>query len=338
MKMWMVFILIMSIVQGCSKDFVPGRQKYDWAYYYQPFENNYYVSSLAKDDGGNIWIASHIDSLIRIANEGTDSLRKIFLPDAMDSTAKLVMDNDRMKLWSINGVFVLFYKPSARPFRTTICDVFPVHSGHTSAGLIQDSKNRIWWATHEGLFLYEKDKTTLFDRTHPSFPTSHMSWVCEDSRGQIYAGTVPDSGTKGVVLKYDGTNWTKWHEADVPGAWYSKLVFQGDTYWLASLYRPYQDGGLGLYKGIASSKYLRNYNTDNSGLVGNSVVDMAIDGNNVLWLGTYSGLCSFDGSEWTTYLDRKTSNNIEWIIADDPQYVWMAVQYSGLSRLKKPRL
>lgn len=336
MSRWMVFMVTFSIVQGCSKDFVPGAQKYDWSYYYEPFTNNYYVSSLARDEGGNIWIASHVDSVIRIADRTTNLLTTIDLPEQMDSSAHLVLENERMKLWSKDGVFILFYKPAARPRRTTICHVFPMDSHHSSAGLIRDSENRIWWATHEGLYLYDQDSTTRFDRTNSSIPASHISWVCEDSFGQIYVGTVPDSGTKGVVLKYDGGTWRVWQEAEVPGAWFSKLVFQGDTYWLGSLYRPNQDGGLGLYKGVASSAYLRQYHTDNSGIAGNSVVDISIDDNQVLWLGTYSGLCSFDGSEWKTYLDRKTHNNMEWVIADDPDYVWTAVQYTGLSRLKKP--
>ncbi len=42
------------------------------------------------------------------------------------------------------------------------------------------------------------------------------------------------------------------------------------------------------------------YNVDNSGIAGNMVRTICVDGNNVIWFGTDKGLSGFNGTDWTT--------------------------------------
>ncbi len=83
--------------------------------------------------------------------------------------------------------------------------------------------------------------------------------------------------------------------------------------------------GLALLIGISCSKTKTSawpsYTTA-SGLAGNYINAIAIDGNNNIWFGTNYGVTEFDGTHWTTYNKTNTQNglfnNIVHTIAIDP--------------------
>jgi ligand-binding sensor domain-containing protein len=49
------------------------------------------------------------------------------------------------------------------------------------------------------------------------------------------------------------------------------------------------------------------YNSTNSGLPNNTIYSLAIDINNILWIGTRDGLAKFDGAEWTIFTTSNSS-------------------------------
>jgi len=66
------------------------------------------------------------------------------------------------------------------------------------------------------------------------------------------------------------------------------------------------------------------YDTSNSGLVSNSVEDIVIDSQNIIWVATTSGLSKFDGVTWTTYNDVNSGlpNNSVTRLAVDSTNLW----------------
>jgi ligand-binding sensor domain-containing protein len=72
------------------------------------------------------------------------------------------------------------------------------------------------------------------------------------------------------------------------------LAQEGDYIWAGS--------SMGLVKIDRLSDSITFYNVLNSGLPENWVYSIAIDSNNVKWVGNLSeGLTSFDGNQWITY-------------------------------------
>lgn len=78
------------------------------------------------------------------------------------------------------------------------------------------------------------------------------------------------------------------------------------------------------------------YNTSNSGIASNYVGDIKIDANGVLWISSYSGVSTFNGTTFTKYNTSNSaiaSNAILKIEIDGLGRKWMATQSNGISRL-----
>ncbi len=75
------------------------------------------------------------------------------------------------------------------------------------------------------------------------------------------------------------------------------------------------------------------YNKANSGLPGNNISSIAIDGNNNKWIGTSNGLAKFDGTNWTIYNKSNSglpTNEIICLAIDDSGNKWIGTYYGGL--------
>jgi hypothetical protein len=76
------------------------------------------------------------------------------------------------------------------------------------------------------------------------------------------------------------------------------------------------------------------YNTKNSGMPSNSVLCIAVDKNNIKWIGTDgAGIASFDGANFITY--NKTNsplpdNRVASIYVDEQNNKWIGTTYGGL--------
>ncbi len=77
------------------------------------------------------------------------------------------------------------------------------------------------------------------------------------------------------------------------------------------------------------------YDNSNSGLPVNSIEDIVIDTNGIIWMGTWGGgLVKYDGANWTV-LDPSNSGlpdyNARSLAVDDSNYIWVGTT-SGLAR------
>ena len=104
----------------------------------------------------------------------------------------------------------------------------------------------------------------------------------------------------GYLWRFDGETWEKIDNA--PRNIYSIATDISNNLWCGTL-------GVSVYDGAQWTNY-----TKEDGLLENVVNAIAIDDNNVKWIGTTKGLQSYDGEEWISF--RIESSVID--SADDP--------------------
>ena len=95
-------------------------------------------------------------------------------------------------------------------------------------------------------------------------------------------------------------------------------------------------GDGGLTKMDRHTGEMTYYNNANSGLPGNQVLTIAIDEDNIKWIGTRDGgLSHFDGTDWTVYDTGNSglpSNEVLAIAIDEDNMKWIGTGGGGLAR------
>jgi len=89
---------------------------------------------------------------------------------------------------------------------------------------------------------------------------------------------------------------------------------------------------MSLMTGAVSAQTWTVYKTNNSGIPGNSVWDLAVDSTNTLWVATSDGLGKYDGSNWTTYnfsntpIPPNSLDDFYTVFVDWDQNVWVGTE------------
>ena len=87
----------------------------------------------------------------------------------------------------------------------------------------------------------------------------------------------------------------------------------------------------GLFGALFGQQTFVNYTTSNSPLVDNRVNCVAVDNNNVKWIGTEWGLMSYDESNWVDYSSNVNYNPIRCVEFDNQGKMWVG-SLGGLFR------
>jgi len=155
-----------------------------------------------------------------------------------------------------------------------------------------------------GLAKFDGVNWTVYNTENSGLPNNGINAIAIDAQGNKWIGTY-----KGLA-KFDGVNWTVYNteNSGLPSNYVRAIAIdaQGnkwigtESYWNGS---NAVGGGLAKFDGVKWTVY----NTSNSGLPGNNVWAIAIDGQGNKWIGTSGGvLAKFDGVKWTIY---NTSNS-----------------------------
>lgn len=103
-----------------------------------------------------------------------------------------------------------------------------------------------------------------------------------------------------------------------------------DTLWLGS-----KDEGLVKFNKITGDYVI--FNIGNSTLPNNSILSLAIDSSQILWVGTKSGLCEIRSSKWINYPNLK-DYDINTIEIDEFNNKWLGTSENGLIKLNGEKL
>ena len=143
---------------------------------------------------------------------------------------------------------------------------------------LQDSEGLIWVGSNKGLFSYD------------GYSTQQHFTYGEHSNTRIYCGIIADNtylylGTDNGILVYNyRTDKYEQPETDFPTD-VRTMALQGDTLWIGSLN--------GLYTYQLKSHQLKHFDSKQSGLPHNTIYSIIHTKDNLIYVGTYNGLCRY---------------------------------------------
>ncbi|MFP4040367.1 MAG: two-component regulator propeller domain-containing protein [Desulfosudaceae bacterium] len=209
-------------------------------------------------------------------------------------------------------------------FNYTVADGLPANEIQT---LTIDSQDVVWFGTvGAGAGQYDGTALTVYNTENSGLNNDnvHAVAVCEPDGSCQDCGSVWFGTGNGLCrLNYDG--WTSFPLGGITDTVYNDAGAGEDgRTWFATA------DGLIVYDGANWT----TYDTDNSGLVSNTVTAVAVDADNKVWAGTEAGLTVYDGSAWTSYDSANSglaSNTVNTLAVTADNNIWAGTD-SGLSR------
>lgn len=130
----------------------------------------------------------------------------------------------------------------------------------------------------------------VLDSSNSDLPDNHINALAFDHEGNLWIGADKN------LVKYDGTNWTVYNNANtpvLPNLGVRSIAFDPDN----NVWVGFTVGGVAKFDGADWTLYT----ADSSGLPHNGVRGIAAQSNGDVWIATGSGAGRFNGSTWTAY-------------------------------------
>ena len=181
--------------------------------------------------------------------------------------------------------------------------------------LIVDSENKVWVGTLDGVSVYDGNDFINYDYTNTDLLGRLVYTLGKANDGSIWLASRDGvNGEKGITV-YDGSTWTNLtnYPSQIEGTEFHEFAFasSGDV-WLTG-------NGISKYNGSFSF-----YPQVVTGLWNSESV--AIDAKDNVWVGGFSGLLKYDGSNWD-FIDNADlglpSNTHYYDIYPVGDYLWI---------------
>lgn len=252
--------------------------------------------NLVKIDAGNNWSSSHekIDYSVsdrRINGAASDLSGNLWLALGLSDTCALkIQDNNITAFTQQNS---------------------PLFSELPDSRFCFDKKGNTWLASMAGLYKYDGTDWQRFTPANSPLRSYQINDLATDKDDNLWgaAGNAESVGieAEGCLFKYDGTNWqiyTK-ENSELPTCFVTAVAIDSlNNVWthcrnIDNIIGREDGGGLTKFDGAAWT----TYNIDNSGIPSNSIMDIAVDKDDNLWLATVGrvGLTKYDGTNWQSY-------------------------------------
>lgn len=199
------------------------------------------------------------------------------------------------------------------------------------SGLIIDQNDKVWASTILGL--HEYNETGWIDYnvlTNIELPFSSFTALAVDSQNNKWLGlTPPGIGMTPIFLtKFDDEQFTVFtsdYLEGTGGTIGSIDISPPGIVWMGT-----HSNGLVKFDGTNWDAY----NSSNSDLPPGMVQNVTVEGANIVWLSTESGLTRFDGENWKTFNTDNSnlpSNTINSILIDENTTKWVATDQGLIS-------
>ena len=253
-------------------------------------------------------------------------------------------------------------------FKRRVGEVLPVSRGKVVQSVCEDAAGGLWLGCNwSGAARWADERLTEFDRSEGLFSRNVWS-VFADPAGQIWVGTrgpgglyqfrdgrfrlMPVAGvlsrevsaifqdrsgglwlgTPDGLAMWDGKAWKTYAVVDGLSAEAVRAIAEdaAGNIWIGT-----EGGGLNRLSGSQFTLYRKA----DGGLPGDNVSSLLVDAEDVLWVGTGSGLARFKDGKWTRFTTREglTSNSINYLIEDGDGFLWIGSN-AGLMRVAKKQL
>ncbi|WP_314515057.1 two-component regulator propeller domain-containing protein [Xanthocytophaga agilis] len=203
--------------------------------------------------------------------------------------------------------------------------------------ILQDSKGFIWFATKDGLNIYNGYTIQVIQnnpKDNESLPSNDVRALAEDNEGYIWVGTYDN----GLIRLNPQTRKGVIYSTATDKALTSNTIFdihkdRNGNIWIATF-------GGGLVKFDVKTQKLASYQSDPgnvNGLKSSNIITIHEDKHGDLWLGTFGGgLCKFEvqKQKFSTYLNQENTD-IYAIEEDREGYLWLGTYGKGLARFDK---
>lgn len=302
------------------------------------------IEAIAFDPSGKVWIGTQGGGIfVRENNEWRTVVKDLSVPNDITYMILGMAFDQRGWLWVakshslqvFDGMVWYDYNEQSKDLPFSSID-----------RVVLDQYNRVWVATyHNGLAMQEADgRWTIYSPLHPSeeiFSTNAMAF---DTSGRIWIGTnsgisvfttpltdsiiersplpTPNPSPTPEPLPEPQGDWTSYALEGTPfGSWINSIaVDQQNHIWIGGW------GGTVVKEGGEWTQYTLA-NTPDSGLLSDSVNDIAVDELGRVWMATDNGLSILDESSgWSNYIPETSDmpfRNVEDVEIDSEGGVWV---------------
>jgi len=296
------------------------------------------ISSFAIDINGNKWLIAQ--NLINYFDKTSWKYFNDSNISQLDFYLERIYDDGNRILWKGENIVIDYNDSLCLGYNSSVNNIKNINKAGTFK---VDSQGNIWQASKYGVLKYDGENWYTYNTENSPLPTNNIAKLAFDNSGNLLISTLPNAynDEKGVLLKFDGTNWVTLYTCSQVGYYITGIeTDESGNIWIGIIDRMtvgfIYGGGLLKFDGITWG----NYDIYNSGLPSNSVVELCLDQDENLWIGTYDGgLAKFDRKkEWTVFNTHNSplpGNNIEQIEVDSIGNLWLGIQYSGLTFMPK---
>jgi signal transduction histidine kinase/ligand-binding sensor domain-containing protein len=305
------------------------------------------IKCLTVDSLDNLWIGTG-ESGIASYSIKTNKFRtfKFFDKDGKDVSGALInrIIIDGNDLWAAAYNFGLFHID----LKTRITSVYPIYSAENAGELLKINdifmdRGELWVGVNkEGLILFDRGKGILrhhWEKNQPNGLNFNNAWrIIPGQFPDIWVGTAGNYFHKVNRVTGESTVYDDVQNNSYNPRWVSDLVFQGsDSLWLATTM-----SGLLLFHVKEGRIEKASSAEDVTGIAYNSINDLYLARNKILWVGTNGKGLSYNhpGFNHFTIFSKKLKSrfkldliSIRSIYADND---WVFIGgYNGLNRINK---
>jgi len=293
------------------------------------------ISSIHKDKKGNIWIGIKYGGLIKYFNgEWILYNKKSQLPSleinhiSIDSKDNLWICS-RAGITKYDGTKWKTYKPQGRFQNNYIWEARI------------DSKDIVYVRDLHQIFKFQENIWSIVyqeDDYKEPFPENNFCTIELDSNDNLWIGTWK------YIIKYDGTNTTKYNNLNFPKKTYIRNIkFISDNEFIISTSDSislFKDYTWHPYKDTTTKKRIE---TKKTSIPANVITYITQTQDKKTWIGTaHQGFCYFDGENFTSFKKQESdivsvNNSISNIINIDEDSIgnlWIATQNGLIKRAK----
>ena len=286
------------------------------------------VETIAEDNHSYKWISSY-SSLAKFDGKNWIVYDKSNF-DLLELLFTRIYEDSVNIVWKGSGLIILY-----RDNREWI--VSESDNKHQGAIVKEDKDGNIWIASDKGLQKLDGNRLFIYNTSNSSVPSNRISKIAFDNSDNLWLATSPSFGEKGMLVKFDGTNWVTMYTCEQVHYWIAGLeIDSSDNLWIGILSRD----AVGVEFGSGIKKYdginWISYDIYNSELPSNSVMQLCLDKDQNLWAGMWGGgAVKFNRKdEWIVYNKFNSGlpgNEVERIAVDRNNNKWFGVQQSGLA-------
>lgn len=198
-----------------------------------------------------------------------------------------------------------------------------------------DAQDRLWLGMYDpmyfvsGIQMVQDNNWVYYSYADYPIPNSNVRLITSDANGKIWFTSAGQVSLNETITSFNGQNWVSYSfdSANFPPATISAIKADANNnLWAAIRLRTTLEYALMKFDGtswmqVQTPQYY--------------VSELAFDSTGTLWLATYGGLISYDGTDFQIYSSSNSglpNNQVQCLIIGSDQAVWMGLS-NGLAKL-----